>query len=399
MTYTTSFLDDDLYKFTQQQAVLKLFPHAKANYRFHLRRKVKFNKAFADLFRERLARFEAVRITDAEAKYLETLGLFTPDYIAYLRQYRFQPHEQVDWNVSDEDLSLDIKGPWHSTILWEVRLMALISQTYFETCDTNWSYDDQIDNAAKKFQLLTKHGVPFADFGTRRRRSARIQEIVVHTFANHMVYITYENPVFLGTSNVELAMRFKVKPIGTMAHEWIMGNSGLVSLRHANKVALENWANFYRGKLGIALTDTFTTSAFFKDFDGYLARLYDGVRHDSADPYIFADKVVAHYRFLGIDPSAKTIVFSDGLNPEECVKIKAHCDKLGIRSVYGIGTNFTNDFAGSKPLNMVIKLRSIDGVDVIKLSDEPTKATGESSALAEARHVFLGQAIAAKDQL
>jgi nicotinate phosphoribosyltransferase len=388
-----SFLDDDLYKFTMQAAVLRYFPQAQATYRFTLRRKVPFVRPaiFMTLLNSNIKEFSRVQITPEELQYLKGLNLFNDDYLAYLATYRFDPN-QVRVAFDAVDLGIEIVGPWHSTILWEVRLMALISQTYFGVCDTEWKLDEaEIENKLqKKASILDGAGAKFADFGTRRRRHFVVQDLAVSLFSR-----TAKN--FVGTSNVHLAMKYGVKPIGTMAHEWIMGTSGLVSLRHANKTALENWASFYRGKLGIALTDTFTTDAFFKDFDGYIARLYDGVRHDSGDPYKFADKVVAHYKTLGIDPSTKTIVFSDGLNPEECVKIKMYCDQLGIRSVYGIGTNFTNDFEGSKALNMVIKLRSIDGVDVIKLSDEPGKATGEESALAEARHVFLGKAICGKE--
>jgi nicotinate phosphoribosyltransferase len=228
--------------------------------------------------------------------------------------------------------------------------------------------------------MMRREYASFAEFGTRRRRSYAIQDKVIQAFQ------TYGG--FNGTSNVHFAMKYNLKPIGTMAHEWIMGVSALEGLRHANFHALQNWVRVYNADLGIALTDTFGTPAFFKNFNMRLAKLYDGVRHDSGDPFEFADKVIEHYKSLGIDPMSKVIVFSDGLNVEKCLEIAKYCNGK-IRFSFGIGTHFTNDFEGSPALNMVIKIWMCDGVHVVKLGDGTGKTMGDPDAVRVAQWTFL----------
>jgi nicotinate phosphoribosyltransferase len=228
-------------------------------------------------------------------------------------------------------------------------------------------------------------GTKFADFGTRRRRSYEVHDLVIAGLKS--AKDAFGNNGLVGTSNVHFAMKHGLRPIGTMAHEWIMGVSALESLRHANRYAMRNWAKVYGGSLGIALPDTFGSNAFFEDFDGHLARLFDGVRHDSGDPAVFAEKAIAHYEKLRIDPRHKVVVFTDGLTPELALKLDEHYSmRIGVS--FGIGTNFTNDFPGSKPLNMVIKLARIDNIPVVKLSDEPGKAIGDADAMRVAKWTF-----------
>jgi nicotinate phosphoribosyltransferase len=186
-------------------------------------------------------------------------------------------------------------------------------------------------------------------------------------------------------------MKYGVKPIGTQAHEWVQGHSVLGSLRHANKAAMDAWVRVYNADLGIVLPDTYGLKSFLGDFDRFHARLWDGVRHDSGCPFNFADRMTSHYKALSIDPRTKTLVFSDNLTAEKAVKIKQHCDKLGIRCSFGIGTHFTNDFGGDlKPLNMVIKLWALDDIPVVKLSDDDGKAVGDKDALRVARWTHFG---------
>jgi nicotinate phosphoribosyltransferase len=196
---------------------------------------------------------------------------------------------------------------------------------------------------------------------------------------------------FVGTSNVRLAMKYGVKPIGTKAHEWYQAHSQLAGLEHANRAALEAWINVYHSALGIALTDTYGTDAFLRDFSRELAMAYDGVRHDSGDPFKFVDKFVAHYEKLGIDPLSKTAVFSDSLNVEKAIKIHRYCQNK-IKDSFGIGTFFTNDFPKSafKPLNIVIKLVRLNGKPVVKLSDDFGKSFGERDAVRVARYTHMG---------
>jgi nicotinate phosphoribosyltransferase len=353
-------LDNDMYKFTMQKAVLGYKQGVPVQYVFNNRRpEGKFNMRFYDAFRTELDNMRQVRLVPEELNWFGAQCPFLGhDYLAYLHDYRYDPAE-VDAKVHDGELELEINGTWERTILWEVPLMEL-----------------------RKAQML--QDCLWADFGTRRRRSYATQDLVV--------FASKGCDGFVGTSNVHLAHKHGVKPIGTMAHEWIMGISALEGLRYANRHALNIWKGIFKGALGIALTDTFGSAAFFEDFDLELAKLYDGVRHDSGDPLEFGKAVVEHYEGLGIDPSTKTIVFSDGLDPATADSIRRAFASI-IRCSFGIGTNFTNDFEESQALNMVIKLFMCNGIPVVKLSDVITKQIGDQDALRVANWTFRGQAL------
>ena len=379
----TSILDNDLYKFTMQQAVLELYPTASVSYEFINRSPSdRFNREFFSALRQSIRETSRLKLQPDERLFLKQhCPYLKPAYLDYLENYRYDPDE-VDARLDDRGgLSIEIHGPWHRAILWEVPLLALVSELHGRHVDTGWTSDGQAEKIAAKSSTLRQAGCVFADFGTRRRRDYATQKLVVGALR--------ENPGFVGTSNVHLAHLHGLRPIGTMAHEWIMAHSVLGGLRHANRFALQAWCRVYNAQLGIALTDTYTTRAFFDDFDAYYARLYDGVRQDSGCPFEFTDSAVEHYRKLRIDPATKTIVFSDGLSPELAARLNAHCGDR-IRCSFGIGTNLTNDFEGSPALNIVIKLMSVDGVPVAKLTDDPAKATGEPDALRVARWTVFG---------
>lgn len=389
-----SILDSDLYKFTMQQAVLELYPDAVVEYRFKNRGDHRFNEAFVEDLKCILKFMAEIELSSRELEYIRNLPFFKPAYVNYLKNYRYNPDE-VDINLNeDNDLEITINGPWHSTILWEVPLMALISELYFLTIDKDW--DRTTDNireiAQGKKDKLWKGQVAHADFGTRRRRSHLTQEKVIQGLMTDPA-MSIKKDRLVGTSNVYFAMQNDLKPIGTMAHEWIMGVSALSGLRYANRSALYKWQKVYNGDLGIALTDTFGTEAFFRDFDTYLSKLYDGVRHDSGDPFVFGEKVIKHYESQKIDPKSKTIVFSDGLNTDLAIKLNDYfADK--IRVSFGIGTHFSNNFEGSKPLNMVIKLWSVNDIPVVKLgeySENPGKVMGDEDAVQVAKWTFFNE--------
>ena len=385
----TSFLDNDLYKFTMGQAVAKLYPKARAVYQFKDRNGLKtFNDEFLQRLKQAIDSLSWVRLTDDEADFLRKACPFLEEwYIQFLRSYKYDPKEVRVW-IEDGQLFVEIEGLWMRTIFWEVPLLAMISEIYFQTvaegCKQSVCFDTFSDRTKKKRDRLTEAGCYFADFGTRRRFSEEAQRTANYWFR--------ESSCYVGTSNVHHAMLYGVKPIGTMAHEWIMAISALEGLRHANRFALKSWANVYKGRLGIALTDTYGSEAFFRDFDSELARLFDGVRHDSGDPYEFTEKTIDHYKSLDIDPTAKSIVFSDGLNTDLAIDIKQYCTGR-IRSPFGIGTHFTNDFDLVKPLNIVIKLRKMNDIPVVKLSDSPGKEMGEPAAVAEAQYIFRNKKI------
>jgi nicotinate phosphoribosyltransferase len=382
-----SLLDTDLYKLTMQQAVLELCPDAVVEYRFTNRRKDdKFTTKFGIALGMAVDQMCELQAANQEIEFLKKQCPFLkPHYLAYLANYRFNP-EEVQFEITqDNDLDLVIRGPWHTTILWEVPLMATISEIFFQTCDTGWNMVGQRERAFAKGASLQFGRCHWADFATRRRRCFESQEIPVEEMM--------KQPNFVGTSNVHIAHKHNLRPIGTMAHEWFMGISVLEGLRHANRHALQAWRQVYNGNLGIALTDTYGSKAFWEDFDLATAKLYDGVRHDSGDPFAFADDAIARYEKLRILPETKSIVFSDSLDVDKAVQLRKHCADR-IRCSFGIGTHFSNDFSStnclgvSHALNMVIKLWSLNGIPVVKLSDDPGKAQGDPKAIDVANWTF-----------
>lgn len=384
-----SLFDNDLYKFTMLQAVLKQCAGTPVRYVFSNRRPEKaFNVKYLDALKEQLRGMSNIIASDEElASFQEKCPFFNPSFFSYLKNYRFDP-AQVRPKISEGELEMTIDGTWEQTILWEVPLLYTISELYFNMIDTDWEYNQSAQEMRLLQKALTLKDCKVADFGTRRRRNYTVQDLVVKVLSKNM-------SGFVGTSNVHLAMKHGVKPIGTMAHEWIMGMSVLHGMRHANKAALTEWSEVFQGDLGIALTDTFGSKAFFEDFDGFLARLFDGVRQDSADPIEFGEKAIEHYNSLQIDPMTRTVVFSDSLTDEKAAKINEHFDgRIGCS--FGIGTHLTNDFVDSKPLNIVIKLMECNGIPVVKLGDDPGKSIGDPDALRVARWIFGGQPLDAE---
>lgn len=369
-----SILDNDFYKFTMQHAVIKLFPYAKGRYQFINRGKHAFPANFAQKLRNAIDAMALLQLTPTEKEYLrDTCPYLDPTYLDFLQGYRYDPSEVTIQQTGDE-LKVSIEGFWYRTILWEVPIMALICELFYQETNQQRNSNDwviaTVEDKIKKYRDLD---IVFAEFGTRRRHSYQVHDLVVKTLKEKG-----EN-TFIGTSNVYLAMKYNTKPIGTHAHEWFMFHAAKYGYKMANSMGLEHWTDVYRGDLGIALTDTYTTEVFFEQFDKKFAKLFDGVRHDSGDPLEFGDKTIAHYQKLGIDPLSKTIIFSDGLNYDKVVRITEHCkNRIGLS--FGIGTDLTND-VGLKPMNIVLKLteakpENADWTGVVKLSDEPKKHTG-----------------------
>lgn len=376
-----SLLDNDLYKFTMQQAVHSLYPRAEVRYEFINRGETKFPDNFHKLLRHQVEKMSDLKLRPDELRYLkETCYFLTPVYLDFLTHFRFAP-ENIVIEQSGGDLKIHIGGPWYTAILWEVPLLAIISELYFSILspETMSREEARLLNVQKGEQFRDA-GVDFAEFGTRRRFSAKNQELVIKDI------LSVENNTMIGTSNVHLARRFGIKPIGTHAHEWFMYHAAEHGYKLANRAAIDAWSSVFRGYLGIALTDTYTTDLFLRNFDAIEARLFDGVRQDSGDPYAFVDKLVAHYNNLRINPLTKTIVFSDELDVRKTISIKKYCQGK-INASFGIGTSLSNDL-GPKALNMVIKLSQCktsaerEWIPMIKLSDTEGKHTGNAEEIA-----------------
>jgi len=382
-----SILDNDLYKFTMQQAVHMLYPRAQAQYEFINRGVTPFPEGFALKVKEEIEKMATLELSLDQKVFLETTCYFlTPVYLDYLASYRYDPDEVMVEQKKDV-LILKITGPWYRTILWEVPLMAIISEIFFTvTQQKSVLRQERQKNNMEKARVLGTNAVKFADFGTRRRFSAKNHEQLIKDLISH------KNHTLIGTSNVHFAHKFNITPIGTLAHEWFMFHAVLHGYQMANPAAQDAWVKVFHGDLGIALTDTYTTDVFLSTFDTFDAKLFDGIRQDSGDPFAFTDKIIEHYEALHIDPSTKTIVFSDGLDVEKAVKIHQYCNGR-IRDAYGIGTNLTND-VGVAPLNMVIKLTKCRVSEnkpwrnTVKLSDDRGKHTGDLKELKTCMDIF-----------
>ncbi|MBE9468482.1 MAG: nicotinate phosphoribosyltransferase [Bacteroidetes bacterium] len=375
----SSILDNDFYKFTMQNAVIKMFPRAIVRYEFINRDNTKFPDGFDNELKTYINNMSKLRLTPSEQQFLsEKYYFLPPTYVDFLKGYVYNPDE-VSVSMKNGELKIFIEGYWYRTILWEVPLLAIVSELYFiKTKQKIFDKNKIIDIARQKALRFNKLGVKVADFGTRRRFSFNNQDLIVREMSN------YGKEAFTGTSNVILAKKHNISAIGTHAHEWFMFHSAKYGYKMANKLSLEHWVDIYRGDLGIALSDTFTSPVFFKDFDTKLAKLFDGIRQDSGDPLKFADKTINHYKKLNINPLSKTIIFSDSLNPDKVEEIANYCkDKIKIS--FGIGTNLTND-VGVRPLNIVIKMTGAkpegqNWINTIKLSDDLGKITGENNAI------------------
>jgi len=381
-----SILDNDFYKFTMQHAVVKLFPKAKAKYSFINRGEHVFPEGFGDVVRESIFQMVSLKLTKEEKSYLAvTCPYLDPTYLDFLQGYRYDPDE-VEIEQIGGKLTVNISGYWYRTIMWEVPILYIICELYYKMTGKQRIPDQEVSLIARrKIENYRDLGITIADFGTRRRHSYDVQKLTVEALQKH------GSGTFIGSSNVHFAMLFNTKPIGTHAHEWFMFHGAKYGYKMANLLGLEHWSDIYRGDLGIALSDTYTSSVFFSQFDKKFTKLFDGVRHDSGDPIEFAKLTIKHYETYGIDPLSKTIIFSDGLDFEKIERIANFCKgKIGIS--FGVGTNFTND-VGLQAMNVVLKMTDAlpnegEWTPVVKLSDEKNKHTGAREAIVLAKKVL-----------
>ena len=377
-----SMLDNDLYKVSMLNFVLQLFPDTEVTYKFNNRSKQKFNEVFlAALYKEINENLPKLKVTQDELNWMKNACPYLPiTFFEYFKNFKFNP-DLVKIEYYNGTLDLTISGLWRETILYEVPLLAIISELYFKHVDTNWNMDGQKEKLINKAKILNHNNCHFSEFGTRRRRNFEVQDLAMEVFKDYSACN--------GTSNMFLAKKYGTKVIGTMAHEICQAMSALESMNHPNYYMLNNWIKVYNTSLGIALTDCYTTDSFLKNFSARFAKLYDGVRHDSGDPFAFINKIVDHYKKLNINPMHKVIVFSDSLDVTKATAIKQRCEGK-INCAFGIGTNFTNDFENSPALNIVIKLNSVNNIPVVKLSDDVGKCIGTEDAVRVMKYIHCG---------
>jgi len=380
-----SLLDTDIYKYSMMQAVLHQFPGAEVEYRFKCRSDGVDLRPLARDIEHEIAQLCSLRLGPEELNYLKSLRYLKDDFVEFLRLFQLQSRF-VDIREEDENLAITIRGPWLHTILFEVPLLAIISEVY---CRHHWPDHDfgearrRLDEKIGQVQALDRSDeFIFADFGTRRRFSRQWHDEVVETLAERIP------ESFRGTSNVRLAKELGLVPIGTMAHEFIQASQALgPRLAETQRFAFEVWAREYRGDLGIALSDTYSLKAFLRDFDLYFCKLFDGARQDSGDPFVWGEAMIEHYRRNRIDPKTRNLIFSDSLDIPKASEIwRRFRDETNVS--FGIGTNLTND-TGVDPINIVIKMTECNGQPVVKLSDSPGKVIStDQHYLAWVRQAF-----------
>lgn len=340
-----NLLDTDFYKLTMMQAVLHNYPNVEVEWEFRCRNSEDL-RPYLNEIRHQIERLCELSMTQDQLGFLERITFMKPDFIRFLGLFRFNMR-YVHTGIENGELVIRLRGPWLHVILFEVPLLAIVSEVRNRSRYADTVLSQAREQLYRKFDWLQANAsaeelseLQVADFGTRRRFSYRVQEEVVtvlkHDFPGR----------FVGTSNVHLSRELDMKPLGTMAHEWIMAHQQLgPRLIDSQSAALDCWVREYRGLLGIALTDCITTDAFLKDFDLYFAKLFDGLRHDSGDPVVWAEKCIAHYHKLGIDPMSKTLVFSDSLTLPRALEIfRALRGRINVS--FGIGTNLTCDIPG-----------------------------------------------------
>jgi nicotinate phosphoribosyltransferase len=370
-----SLLDTDVYKFTMLQTFLHRFPAATGEYRFVCRAGATIALAtIAGEVAQQVDHLCTLRFRADELEYLRGLRYLKPDLVDYLDLFQFR-RRFIEVGAQGDDLAIVARGPLVQVMLFEVFVLAIVSELHAARADRREQEAVGRERLRAKLAQLREFGrrparrspYIFFEFGTRRRASRAWQEEVVRTFAAEVPEL------FRGTSNVDLARRHGLVPIGTMAHEYLQAHQAFgYRLRDFQRMALENWVHEYRGDLGIALTDTVGLEAFLRDFDLYFAKLFDGLRQDSGDPFQWGERVLAHYARLRLDAQSKQLVFSDALDfPKTFALYDRFADRARVG--FGIGTHLSHD-VGTAPLNIVMKLVRCNDQPVCKLSDSPGKA-------------------------
>jgi nicotinate phosphoribosyltransferase len=382
-----SLLDTDLYKFTMMQVVLHHFPGAEVEYRFRCRNAGFDLTPFIDEIRDEVRALCGLRFRFEELSYLRGWRFFKSDFVDLLGLFQLNERFiRIDRLAgSDNEIDITIKGPWLHTILFEVPVLAIVSEVYFRNTRPNPDLTEGRRRLNAKIGQINSVSDPafrIADYGTRRRFSRKWQDEVVRTLKAEI------GSKLVGTSNVEMAMRHSLTPLGTMAHEYLQACQAVgPRLRDSQVFAFNTWAREYRGDLGIALSDVCGMDAFLRDFDLFFCKLFDGVRHDSGDPFEWGEKLIAHYQKMRIDPRTKAMVFSDSLDVPLAIRLFEYF-RARTQLAFGIGTNLTNDL-GYEPLQIVIKMTRCNGQPVAKISDEPSKAMDyDPSYVAYLREVF-----------
>ena len=379
----THLTDVDFYKFTIGQYIYHKHPSDTAKWAFKCRNaNVKFTPEMIAEIKRQLDYFCTLKFTQEELDYLSTIKFIKRDYIDnYLRHW--QPdRSEIHVNeigmqaYNDCGLAIECEGTWLNTSFYEIAILTIVNEVYFAYKFGEGAKDIEFqEKTIEKFNKALngeyKLGV-WSEFGTRRRYSYDMQDWLIKYIVDKKI------PGFVGTSNVWLAQKYGVKATGTLAHECIMAQQGRPEFAPAwsNKFVMEEWLDEYGVLPGVFLGDTIGTNVFLKDFTLKYAHSFNGVRHDSSDPFEWGEKLIAHYNRLGINPKTKTLLFSDSLDFKRATALYDHFnDRAHV--AFGIGTYLSgvqhNDEV-CHPLNIVCKMTECNGLPVAKLSDTPSKS-------------------------
>lgn len=383
------FTDDDLYKFTMCCAVIENFPRTQVRYKFTDRNNTVYPRGFDVALRHQIELLEELSITDEEVDFMKRRCPYIPGWFySFLKGYRYNRNNVSVRQDEEGHLEVEFEGSWSDTILLEVKVLAIISELYYIMTgeDKLLDYDAYYKKSWHKAERLIGGGCQFSDMGTRRRASFKAQETAVRAMADCSRQLGGKGRL-VGTSNVYLAMKYDLTPIGTMAHELISAIAGMYGPQMANYLAMKTWSATYRGALGTFLYDTYGWRIFSLNFSEDYANMFKGLRIDSGDNFEQLDLIIEKYRSLGIDPRTKQLVFSNGLSVDDALAIQKKAEGRCMPS-YGIGTHFTNDFDGVRPMNIVVKLLAVKITeswpfycDTCKLSEDHGKYTGNRATV------------------
>jgi len=384
-----SLLDTDLYKFTMMQAVLHQFPGAQVQYKFKCRTPGVQLAPYVDEIRDEIRQLCSLRFTGDELEYMRGLRFIKSDFVDFLGLFKLNEKYITLTPLANGEIDIRVRGPWLHTIMFEIPVLAIVSEVYHRNTQPQLDLAEGRRRLDAKLALIGQPGlagIRIADYGTRRRFSRPWQREVLAVMKDRLG--TGRDSCFTGTSNVLFAKELGLRPMGTMAHEYMQACQALgPRLRDSQVFAFEKWAQEYRGDLGIALSDVYGMNAFLRDFDMYFCKLFDGARHDSGDPFSWGERMIGHYAANRCDPRTKVIIFSDGLTFGRCIELFQRFDGR-IQVAFGVGTNLTNDL-GPEALQIVLKMIECNGQPVAKISDTPGKTMVEDEGyLSYLRQVF-----------
>lgn len=404
-----SMMDTDLYTLTVMYFYMQKMNRAVGTFTFFDRNKMSFPKGFDKALQKEVDHMGTLTFKDDEVDFLkEKLYYLPPFFFDFIKCVKFDT-SMIDIK-QDEDGKLHVtaEGHLYKALLWEVPLLATISELYYKMNGYDLDNEESLSCVYKKTfekgRVLLDNYVKFSEFGTRRRASRAVHDTVVKALADannrvkdNIIISSVDGMIvpsnLSGTSNLELAMKYNLTPIGTMSHQLISSVGALFGYNEANFLAMKWWQEIYNADLGVFLTDTFTTDVFIRNFSKTYAKLLDGVRQDSGCPYEYTDKIVNKYKSLNINPLSKAITYSDALTVEKAISINNYA-KDKINPQFGIGTHFTNDIDGINPCNIVMKLTRVkltentDWCDCIKLSDSKGKHTGNVETINHAKYIM-----------